>query len=231
MEPRRGGAVPAFEGRDEELVAEGRELYLFGCSSCHGLYGEGGERAPSLVDAGGASAYYYLSTGRMPLTDEGQPQRKPPAYTPAQIAALVAFVASIGNGPPVPDVDVAQGDLSRGGVLYRANCAPCHNAAGVGGALSYGRAAPSLGSAEPLVIASAMRIGPGEMPVFGPDIVSDEELNSIIRYALYLQSPATPGGLPLGGAGPVPEGLAAWLLGMGTLVLVVAWIGTRQHRR
>ncbi len=213
---------------DDEELARGRELYVLGCSSCHGLYGEGGDRGPSLLRAGAASAYYYLSTGRMPLTDTDQPVRKPPAYTPAQIAQLVAYVASIGDGPPLPEVDVAGGDLSRGGVLYRAHCAPCHNAAGIGGALSYGRAAPSLGSAEPLVIASAMRIGPGQMPVFGPTTFPQEELNSVVRYALYLQSPENPGGLPLGGAGPVPEGLAAWLLGMGTLLLAVAWIGTRQ---
>ncbi len=66
MESGGGEAVPASLARDEELVAEGGQLYLFGCSSCHGLYGEGDERAPSLLDAGDASAYYYFSTGRMP---------------------------------------------------------------------------------------------------------------------------------------------------------------------
>ena len=103
---------------DEQQIAEGRELYLTGCSSCHGPDGEGvetsgGTRGPSLVDAGEAGAYYYLSTGRMPLaSSEEQPTRKEPAYTPDEIDALVAYVASLGHGPALPNVDVAQGDLA-----------------------------------------------------------------------------------------------------------------------
>ncbi len=207
----------------------GRELYVVGCSSCHGLQGEGTDRGPSLRQSGAAAAYYYLTTGRMPLTEPAQPVRKPPAYTPEQIERLVYYVSILGDGPPIPDVDPEAGALALGGVLYRGNCAPCHNAAGIGGALSYGRAAPSIRSADPLVVASAMLIGPGEMPVFGPPTFNEHEVDSIVRYALYLQNPPDPGGIPLGGVGPVPEGLAAWLLGMGALLLAVAWIGTRAR--
>ena len=58
---------------------------------------------------------FQLTTGRMPLTDpSAQPVRKPPAFPRREIDALVAYVASLGDGPPIPDVDPAAGDLSRG---------------------------------------------------------------------------------------------------------------------
>ncbi len=104
--PLAVAAAPGQDEGDDELIAEGRELYLTGCSSCHGPDGEGvdapeGTRGPSLVRAGEAGAYYYLSTGRMPLADsEEQPTRKEPAYTPEEIDALVAYVASLDRRPP-----------------------------------------------------------------------------------------------------------------------------------
>jgi ubiquinol-cytochrome c reductase cytochrome c subunit len=214
----------------ETQVEEGRRLYEVGCASCHGERGEGiAQRGPSLADAGEASAYYYLSTGRMPLTDTAdQPQRKDPAYEADEIDALVAYVATLGEGAPLPDVDLDDADVAHGGELFRANCAPCHSAAGSGGALSYGRAAPSLADSEPLETAAAMRAGPGEMPVFGPDLVRPGELDDVVRYVRYLQDPEDPGGLPLGRIGPIPEGLVAWLVGVGGLLLAVYWIGSRR---
>ena len=114
-----------------------------------------------------------LTTGRMPLNDPADnPVRKDPAYRPAEIAALVAYVASLGDGPPIPDVDIAAGNLAVGGVLYRENCQACHSATGAGGALSYGRAAPSLSKATPTQVGAAIRTGPGQMPVFGPETLS-----------------------------------------------------------
>ncbi|HUR17322.1 MAG TPA: c-type cytochrome [Acidimicrobiales bacterium] len=209
----------------------GRQLYLTGCSSCHGVDGAGSERGPSLRQAGGAAAYYYLSTGRMPLADEqAQPRRKDPAYSPAEIGLLVEYVASLGGGPRLPHVDPAAGDLAQGGVLYRSNCAPCHTAAGIGGALSYGRAAPSLHSSGPLQVASAVRVGPGQMPKFGSETFDQEELDSIVRYVQHLRAPPTPGGAALGSAGPIPEGFVAWFFGVGALVLAVLWIGKRQDQ-
>lgn len=142
----------------------------------------------------------------------------------------MSYVASLGDGPPVPEVDPARGDLARGGVLYRANCAPCHNAAGIGGALTFGASAPPLGPASATVVASAMRTGPGQMPVFGPEVFDDDDVNDIVRYVRYLQSPADPGGAPLGRAGPIPEGFVAWVFGMGLVVLATLWIGTRVRR-
>lgn len=157
-------------------MAKGRELYVTGCSSCHGSDGEGvttadGKlRGVSLEDSGEAAAYYELATGRMPLSDpDDQPRRKRPAYNDEEIAALVAYVGSLGDGPDLPVVEIADANLATGGELFRANCAPCHSASGSGGALSYGRAAPNLSQTTPLEVAAAVRAGPGPMPPFSPD--------------------------------------------------------------
>ena len=219
-----GGSRPGAEDPD------GRQLFLLGCASCHGPEGAGSRQGPSLLRSGGAAAYYYLSTGRMPLTDpEEQPQRKRPAYDPEEMAALVLYVAELGDGPDVPVIDPSAGDLALGGARYRALCAPCHSASGAGGALSYGRAAPTLHPAEPLQIASAMRVGPGQMPVFGPEVVEQRELNAIVRYAAGLGDLPSPGGVDLGGVGPIPEGFVAWIVGMGGVILATLWIGKRAR--
>jgi ubiquinol-cytochrome c reductase cytochrome c subunit len=231
-------SAPAQPSPGADEIAAGRELFATGCASCHGSDGRGttgpaGDvRGPSLLTSGAAGAYYYLSTGRMPLADsDDQPVRKDPAYTPDQIDALVAYVASLGNGPAIPDVDAARGDLAEGGEIFRGNCQACHSASGSGGALSYGRAAPRLSDATPRQIGSAVRVGPGQMPVFGPNAIGEDQLDSLARYVIYLRHPEDPGGLPIGRTGPIPEGFVAWLIGLVALVVLVAWIGTRAPIR
>ena len=226
----RDTPTAAVAAQDDALVERGRELFLTGCSSCHGVEGGGSDRGPSLVRSGEAAAYYYLSTGRMPLANtEEQPRRKDPAYDDREIDALVAYVASLGEGPAIPAVDVATGDLARGGEIYRESCAPCHSAGAIGGALSYGRAAPTLRPAEPLQIAAAVRVGPGQMPVFDREAISQDELDDLVRYVRFLDDPEDRGGVSLGNAGPIPEGAVAWLFGMGLLVVATLWIGKRQR--
>lgn len=224
--------VPAqASGQDDDLLDRGQRLFVESCSSCHGEEGAGGPRGPSLLESGEAAAYYYLSTGRMPLANHTeQPRRKPPVFDDEEIDALVAFVASLGEGPALPDLDAGEGDLARGGELYRDNCQPCHSASGAGGALSYGRAAPPLRPATPLQAAAAMRSGPGQMPSFGGDLLTDAEVAEIADYVEYLDDPADPGGLPLGRTGPVAEGFVAWFVGVVALLGIVAWIGTRAVR-
>jgi ubiquinol-cytochrome c reductase cytochrome c subunit len=185
----------------------------------------------------------------MPLADSTQqPKRKRPAYNEADQAALVAYVASLGNGPRLPRLDPAprgtggvppttaagaakESPLAEGGELFRANCAPCHSATGAGGALSYGRAAPHLQDSTALQVTAAVRAGPGQMPVFGPGVLSDEEVAGIAGYVEYLRDPQDEGGLPIGRTGPVPEGAVAWFFGMGAFLAAVVWIGTRSPVR
>jgi ubiquinol-cytochrome c reductase cytochrome c subunit len=185
-------------------VERGRELFLTSCASCHGAEGGGTAIAPSLIGVGAASASFQLTTGRMPLTDpDAQAVRKPPAFSQREIDALVAYVASLGDGPPIPDVDPADGDLEVGSTLFLNNCAACHSASGAGGALSYGRNAPELHRATALQIGEAIRTGPGQMPVFGPDTLDEHQVNSIVRYVRYLRDPDDPGGFSLGRIGPI----------------------------
>jgi ubiquinol-cytochrome c reductase cytochrome c subunit len=227
-------------GSDAGEVATGRGLYLEGCVSCHGVGGRGvsgrssssGARGPSLRHAGEAAAYYMLSTGRMPLNDPDQaPHRKDPAYTPSQIRALVAYVGSISDGPALPKVTTAGANLADGGETFRANCQACHSASGSGGALSYGRAAPNLRHATAEQIGAAVRSGPGQMPVFGKDQLSPEELDDLAAYVEYLRNPDDRGGLAIGRVGPVPEGFVAWSIGVVALLASVFWIGTRSPAR
>jgi Cytochrome c, mono- and diheme variants len=62
------------------LIEEGRQIFLKGCSSCHGINSEGGAIAPSLVGVGAASVDFQVGTGRMPMADMStQAMRKAPS--------------------------------------------------------------------------------------------------------------------------------------------------------
>jgi ubiquinol-cytochrome c reductase cytochrome c subunit len=213
-------------------VARGEHLLLASCASCHGAGGVGTGQGPALIGVGAAAADFQLSTGRMPLANpKGQPVRKPKAFDAAEIKALVAYVASLGPGPPIPDVDEHAGRLSEGGTLFRLNCAACHSSAGVGGALSYGSDAPSLRGATSTQIAEAIRTGPGQMPVFGRTTFSNRQVDSITKYVKYLQDPDDPGGFSLGRVGPITEGMVALLVGLPLLLFVCIRIEESHERQ
>jgi ubiquinol-cytochrome c reductase cytochrome c subunit len=162
----------------------------------------------------------------MPLNNpDDQPVRHRPFFSATQIQQLVAYVASLGPGPPIPTPRA--GNLSSGNVLFTQNCAQCHNDAGAGGALSYGEIVPSLRLATPLDVGEAVRIGPDPMPVFGPETLSESEVWDVASYVQYLHHPKNRGGLALGHLGPLPEGFVAWLVGLGILLLAARLIGTR----
>jgi len=229
-------AGPARQGPEPDLVAEGRALYRTSCVSCHGVEGagqrapDGALRGPSLEDVGPAGAYYQLTSGRMPIGNpDDLPQRKEPAYSPEEIEALLAYIDTITEGPPVPEVDPESGDVAAGGTLYRENCQSCHSATGAGGALSYGNAAPPLGPPDARQIGAAVRAGPDPMPRFGPDLLTDQQLDDLIAYVEYLDDPDDRGGLALGRLGPIPEGFLIWVGGLGLLLVAAFWMGTRRR--
>ena len=217
-------------GSNAADIAGGRALYEVACTTCHGAEGEGVEdRGPSLIGVGAASADFYLSTGRMPLDrPRAQAERKRVAYTPVQIRQLVAYVASLGSGPAIPRIPASAGNLAEGNRLYANNCAPCHSSAGAGGALGHAVYAPPLNRSTPVQTAEAIRIGPGAMPVFGPETLDDEEVASIVRYVEYLSKPEDRGGFGLGRLGAIPEGFVAWVVGLGAMLMAVRWIGTKD---
>jgi ubiquinol-cytochrome c reductase cytochrome c subunit len=209
-----------------DQVAAGRQLYLVHCSSCHGIDANGTGTSPSLIQAGAAAADFQLRTGRMPLGNTGQlPTRHAPAFSSAQIRQLVAYVASLDSGPPIPTL--VPGSLVEGNQLFSINCAQCHNVAGAGGALGYGDIVPPLHHSSPLDVAEAVRTGPGPMPVFGPDTLTQQQVSSIATYVQYLHHPNDRGGFGLGHLGPIPEGFVGWVVGMGLLLLAARLLGTR----
>ncbi len=212
-------------------VEAGRQLYVEGCASCHGIAAEGTAEYPTLIGVGAAAVDFQVSTGRMPAVAPGvQIPQKPNTYTPEEIAALAAYVASLGAGPAIPtaaDLDYSGADLAVGGVLFRTNCAQCHNFAGKGGALSEGAYAPSLMGATPTLMYEAMLTGPQNMPVFSNQTLTPEAKLAVIKYVQYLREAPDPGGLALGSFGPVTEGLFVWLAGLGALLAVTVWIGAK----
>lgn len=210
-------------------VEEGRRLYLAHCASCHGEAGTGTAQAPGILGLGPAAYDFQLSTGRMPLARPGvQPFRKPPVFSKAEMDALIAYLTSLApGGVPIPQVDPSAGDLSEGQAIYQANCAACHGATGIGGAVGRGYA-PDLFRATPTQVAEAVRVGPGAMPNFGPDVIPEERLDSLVRYVLYLREPSDRGGAGLGHVGPIVEGFVGILAGLGALVAVSRFAGERS---
>ncbi|MFM9134167.1 MAG: c-type cytochrome [bacterium] len=217
----------------ETQVEKGRQLYLEGCSSCHGLNAEGAATGPTLIGVGAAAVHFQVSTGRMPMAAPGaQAPEKPPDYNEAEVAAMAAYIASLGPGPAIPtaeELDYSDADVAQGGVLFRINCAQCHQAAGGGGALTQGKHAPSLMEATPQEIYEAMLTGPQNMPVFGDGTLPVEDKQAIIAYIVDLQGADSPGGLSLGRLGPVTEGLFLWAGVMLLFVGLAVWIGIKAR--
>ena len=212
-------------------VEEGKQLFLEGCSSCHGTGAQGSSDGPSLIGVGAAAVDFQVASGRMPMNGPGiQAVARDPQYNEDEIAALAAYVASLGAGPAIPSdemVDSTGADLAMGGELFRTNCSQCHNVAGKGGALSEGRYAPSLMGADPKEIYEAIITGPQNMPVFSDNTITPEEKKAIIAYIQDLQKQSSPGGAGLGRLGTVTEGAFAFFGGLLGLIIVAVWIGAK----
>ncbi|GGD18186.1 c-type cytochrome [Nocardioides daphniae] len=233
---------------DAELIEQGRELFLVGCSSCHGVNGEGiatqrdGQvYGPSLVGVGAAAVDFQVGTGRMPMAQPGQQApRKKVAYNDDEIAAMAAFVASLGPGPAIPsESDYSIDGLSeeereaaivRGGQIFLTNCTACHNFNGQGGAMPQGGYAPSLKGVPSKHIYQAMLTGPQSMDVFSNGNLSPEQKRDVIAYLRSIEEQPEFGGFTLGGLGPVSEGLFAWVIGIGGMVAFAVWIAAHTTR-
>jgi ubiquinol-cytochrome c reductase cytochrome c subunit len=211
-------------------VAAGKSLYETSCISCHGRNAQGvQERGPSLIGVGPAAVEFQVGTGRMPLASQNaQADRKPPVFDPEQTRQIGAYIESLGGGPAVPDVSLAGGDIAEGGELFRVNCSSCHAFSGGGGALSSGKYAPSLEESTDRQIYAAMLTGPQNMPVFGDNQLTIDEKKAIIAHIQTLQTDPDPGGWGLGRLGPVPEGIAIFLIGIVALVFATLWIAGKS---
>ena len=248
------GNVPASAGDRAELVREGAVLYGVHCSSCHGSNLQGTQGAPWLVQSGGATVDFYLTTGRMPLanrsaTDEGSalfgpsPSRSaasgvqayhvPSLFDARQTAALVAYVDAHAFGiTPTPNVRLDSSKLAQGRRIFENNCQACHGAAAQGATAGEGWVALPLDKATPTQIGQAIRIGPGIMPRFTSSQLSDDDVNAVATYVRYLaEEPQTYGGTVMQYLGPISEGAASAFIGVGFLFWVIYFTGTKADGR
>ncbi len=215
------------------LIAEGKTIFGQQCASCHGDFGQGVEGvAPSLIGVGAAAVDFQVSTGRMPAKEPAAEQpRKPVTFNPHQIRALAAYIGSLGGGPAIPsaaDVSPHGANAGLGQQLFVADCAQCHNFAGAGGALTYGKYAPPLTKSTPRQMFEAMLTGPEAMPVFNDTTITPQQKRDIIAYVTRTRSEPNPGGFSLGRVGPVTEGIVAFVGLLLFMVLAAMWI-TAKH--
>lgn len=242
--------TPASAEKTTDLasqVEEGRKLFLVGCSSCHGTNGEGittergNNLGPSLVGVGAAAVDFQVGTGRMPMAQPGaQAPDKPAVYDEDEIEALAAYVASLGPGPAIPDEsdysiagldeEAQEAAIVRGGQLFLTNCTACHNFEGSGGAMPNGGYAPKIRGVEGKYIYEALLTGPQNMPTFSNGNLTPEEKRDVIAYLESLEGSTDVGGFTMGGLGPVAEGMYAWFVGIGALVVFAIWIAAHTTR-
>ncbi|MFE7130673.1 c-type cytochrome [Streptomyces sp. NPDC057638] len=241
-----GGLYAAFAPADKAqadetaqslAIEEGKKLYTVGCASCHGTSGQGTTDGPSLIGVGSAAVDFQVGTGRMPAQQPGaQVPKKKVVYTQAEIDQMAAYIAGLGAGPITPtekQYSPKGADIAKGGDLFRTNCAQCHNFTGKGGALTNGKYAPSLEGVSAKHLYEAMLTGPQNMPSYPDGVLPEQEKRDIIAYVEEMNDPkvaANPGGLRLGGLGPVVEGLFAWIFGLGALIAVAVWVGAHTAK-
>ena len=232
---RAGGSAQAAPTSAQQDIAAGKALFLANCETCHGMGAVGNPGvAPSLIGAGAAAVDFQMSTGRMPAKEVGAENARtsPVKFSQQQIYEIADYVASLGGGPPIPDaqqVSTVGADTALGSQLFSANCAQCHNAGLSGGALTYGKFAPPLTQATATQIYEAMLTGPEAMPVFSDGAIPPQAKRDIIAYIIGTRTEPNPGGLSLGRAGPVTEGLVVFLGGIGFLVLISMWLTAKRR--
>jgi ubiquinol-cytochrome c reductase cytochrome c subunit len=228
--------APASQAEDTPQLSraaqEGQSLFNESCISCHGRNAQGVQgRGPSLIGVGAAAVEFQVSTGRMPMArQEAQAARKAPQFNADQTRQLAAYIQELGGGPQLPSGDnyAKNGDVARGGALFRINCSSCHAFSANGGALASGGYAPPLYPATQRQIYAAMLTGPQNMPVFGDNELSPQDKADIIAYIENLKNDRDPGGYGLGRYGPVPEALVIFLVGMVGIIFTTLWIAGKS---
>ena len=73
-----------------------------------------------------------------------------------------------------------------------------------------------------------MVTGPQSMPVFNDTNIDPEGKRDIIAFLDTIGDQENPGGMALGSLGPVPEGMFAWIFGLGILVGCAVWLGSKS---
>jgi ubiquinol-cytochrome c reductase cytochrome c subunit len=230
---------------EEQFINLGHALYSQNCASCHGVdangqppqgstTGNGGTNGyPALTNLGSATIDFWITSGRMPAANSSnvQANRMPTRLTNQQaleVAAWISFISAQPNIPFIPQVHLNGADVADGAALFALNCAACHTITGGGDALAYSTFSPALRHIPAFQVAEAIRTGPSNMPKFSGNL-TDEQVRDVVAYVTqYTEHPTNPGGLGLGGLGPVAEGFVGLALGVGILALLAFWVGDRN---
>lgn len=226
-----------YELPPSDLIGLGQQLYQQNCQACHGVDANGvppkgtpGFDFPDLLGLGPATYDFWIESGRMPATDTRttQPIRRPQRLDHIDALAVSAYLNSLQPATPyIPYVNLNGANLSDGAALFALNCAACHTITGDGDALAFNTFSPSLRDIPATEVAEALRTGPANMPIFSGNL-TDSQLRDVVAYVVEkIQHPQNPGGLGLGGLGPVGEGFIGLALGVGLLALVGFWVGDR----
>lgn len=230
--------LPRADAADS-LTAEQRRtaetIYANQCAACHGVDGAGhtvpgtDRAAPALNGNPQVTVEYVdltLRVGRMPPpdTDPFDNRARHVMYDDAERHALVTYLAEeFDLEGSVPDP--SHGDAAHGREVYAANCAQCHGSTGAGGVAGAGAWTPPVVSRDAVTIAEAIRVGPFEMPAFGPEQVSDSEIGDVVAF---MEEVAAEEGTLLGivELNPVYASGFAFLLALVVLVSAL-WIAGR----
>jgi ubiquinol-cytochrome c reductase cytochrome c subunit len=209
---------PGQENSGDSLP-RGEQIFAQRCAKCHGQHGEG---ISGIISIAGPSLKAEHDFGRVITAVEVGPSHMPSFVYVLSIDDMRTVSHYVTD--KIADIPLEEGDIGKGGELFRMNCASCHRTAVRGGALAYdGSNAPSLAGKSSELIAGAVRWGPGPMPSFPPSVLDDKQLSSLVTYIRAVQNPAKPGGIALNWYGPVVEGCVAWFAVLG-LVGFTIWI-------
>jgi ubiquinol-cytochrome c reductase cytochrome c subunit len=216
---------------DDDVVESGGELFQANCAACHGTRGEGGPAVddltagPPLHDVDIAYSDMTMRTGRMPIESQAAGVYRD-ELDDEQREAVVAWMLERLEVPgEVPEV--GDGDPARGQELYTRNCAACHGAGGVGGISGAGVTVPDIAGLDPVATFEGTRVGPFEMPAFGPQVLDDGQVEDIAAYLQAAEDAPT----TLLGIHEVDEVTGALFAGGLVLLVVVALLVTDRARR
>ena len=195
----------AQETQPEGDVDLGSQLYAQNCAQCHASDGSGAQvpgterKAPALAGRPDITAAYIdlvMRTGRMPpAANPFDNQPREVVLDDAQRAAVVAYTVQQ-FGLEEDRIQVPEGDPGRGQDIYAINCAACHSSTGVGGVAGAGAWTPNVYQYDAATLAEAIRVGPFQMPAFGPEQITDQEIGDIAAFLEEVRTePTTPIGL------------------------------------
>jgi ubiquinol-cytochrome c reductase cytochrome c subunit len=197
----------------------GKAIFKRHCASCHGETGGG---IAGVVTIAGPSLQAEHDFGNVMTAIETGPSHMPVFSRVLSVSEIRSVAGYVTNKIAV--IPLNGGNISEGGKLFSIYCAACHRTAVRGGALAFTDVnAPDLSHKSAALIAGAIRWGPGPMPGFTQDVLSNQQLDSIVIYLKFAQHPPTPGGNPISWEGPVPEGLFGFF-GVFAIIAMCFWI-------